>query len=260
MEHDENPAASQGRDNGPVLFLSLFLLLLAFFILLNALSTIETRKSRAVIESLSSTFRTDKQSNLKSERLVSLLGDVPNPEEVQQEMERLWSTAIPLAKVEDVTKGSTMQLVFPATDLFLGGEATLRGDRADLISATASVLAAKMDGYIASMEVVAEVPDATSVRTEGPLRKGGDKIPDVADLNDPARPLVQSGALETGGLPFARMSGLAKALVKAGAPPDTFEVGFKNGDRDNIRIRFYIRPVGEAFVTFSDLARPAESR
>src|SRR3546814_1865237 len=90
-----------------LLFLSVFLLLLAFFILLNAISTFEETKSRAVMDSMSSTFRSAADARGSAEIYVSNLGTRPNPEEVLEAMGRLWRTAIPVAHVEVVTPGRT---------------------------------------------------------------------------------------------------------------------------------------------------------
>ncbi|MEC7204999.1 MAG: flagellar motor protein MotB, partial [Pseudomonadota bacterium] len=53
---------NQQKAAGYYLILSLFLLLLSFFILLNSISNITEVKSRAVMNSLLSTFRTEVSS------------------------------------------------------------------------------------------------------------------------------------------------------------------------------------------------------
>src|SRR3546814_20817300 len=78
-----------------LLFLSVFLLLLAFLILLNAISTFEETKSRAVMDSMSSTFRSAADARGSAEIYVSNLGTRPNPAEGLEAMGRLWLTATP---------------------------------------------------------------------------------------------------------------------------------------------------------------------
>ena len=85
--------------------LSLFLLLLAFFILLNSISTREEVKSRAVLSSLSSTFRITVERGTTGEIFVSTLGANPEPEDLIEEMTRVGVTAIPVTRVEVLTPG-----------------------------------------------------------------------------------------------------------------------------------------------------------
>src|SRR3546814_773964 len=142
------------KDSGSYLFLSVFLLLLAFFILLNAISTFEETKSRAVMDSMSSTFRSAADARGSAEIYVSNLGTRPNPEEVLEAMGRLWRTAIPIAHVEVVTPGRTMEMRMPANELFVGGEAELRSDREQLLSDVARALRIHAEGFVNELEFV----------------------------------------------------------------------------------------------------------
>ena len=94
---------------GSYLVLSLFLLLLAFFILLNAISIRTEVKSRAVMDSLLSTFRTVESSTQSAQTFLSSLGATPEPEQLVDKMRRLWVTAVPIAEIEVLTDGRTMQ-------------------------------------------------------------------------------------------------------------------------------------------------------
>ena len=78
MKEIKNNAQS---DAGTITFLSLFLLLLAFFILLNALSTIEETKTREVLTSVAATFRSVVDSKTQAQILVSDLGPTPEAHE-----------------------------------------------------------------------------------------------------------------------------------------------------------------------------------
>ena len=91
----------QQKISGSYLILSLFILLLAFFILLNAISNRTEVKSRAVMDSLLSTFRTIEDSSDSVQTLSSLLGATPEPEDLVNEMRQLWVNAIPIAEVRE---------------------------------------------------------------------------------------------------------------------------------------------------------------
>src|SRR3546814_12776738 len=109
------------KDSGSYLFLSVFLLLLAFFILLNAISTFEETKSRAVMDSMSSTFRSAADARGSAESYVSNLGTRPTPAEVLEAMGRIWRAAIPIHRVEVVSLCGTREMRRPGTRTCDGG-------------------------------------------------------------------------------------------------------------------------------------------
>ncbi|MBP5856942.1 hypothetical protein KAJ83_07975 [Marivibrio halodurans] len=233
--------------------MSLFLLLLAFFILLNSLATLVETRSRAVLSSVSATFRTERISDISAEILVSTLGETPEPAEVLEEVERLWITAVPITKVEMVTAGDDMILELPVMQVFVGAEPRVREDRIDLINATASALAARLRGYtvIAQMTFFVEdlnddytPPAAARREAEG----GGDTL---VDLDDPGADLLPASAMEGLPLAMARADRMAQALTDAGAPPDGVQVGLREGNPRKLQFRFYVRDADAARVTFS---------
>lgn len=247
------------------MFLSLFLLLLAFFILLNALSTFEETKSRKVIQSVASTFQAQLAKKNVREILISTLGPVPQPEEVMAEVERLWITAIPLTTVETLTEGRVMQFEMPVNDLFIGGQLDVRADRKDLIKATALALAARLEGFTSEMQFVMGVDDLRDVKTTLPVippkEEEADPEPeqpagsfDFLNLHDPLETIIREDDSDDRNLSFARAANFARALVGAGAPPSGVSIGLLKGDSRNIRMRFYIHPDDESFNTFDNLS------
>ena len=252
------------KDTGPIMFLSLFLLLLAFFILLNALSSFEETKSRKVIESVASTFQTQVEHRQFREILISTLGPVPEPEELLEEVERLWITAIPLTEVEVLSEGRIMQFELPVNDLFVGGRTDVRGDRADLVKASALALAARMEGFIPEMQFVIGVEDLQRVKTtrkiiktvveaeEEQLEEDVDPF-DIFRLSDPTSSIVEPDNEDDRNLSFARAANFAQAVIDAGAPASGVSIGLVRGDVKQIRVRFYIHPEGEAFNRFQSV-------
>jgi hypothetical protein len=207
---------------GSYLILSLFLLLLAFFILLNSISTRTEVKSRAVMDSLLSTFRVVDQSSRSAQTFLSRLGATPEPEELVSEMRRLWLTAIPVARVEVLTDGRTMQLRLPANTIFPGGEALLRKDRRQLMQNVATVLATESDGYSNEMELL--------IGTDW-------KAGDVFDL-------------KANNLEIARAVEFADELIASGAPQDSVSIGIREGDGRELEFRFFVRSKAIARVEF----------
>ena len=245
------------KDTGTLLFLSLFLLLLAFFILLNSLATLVETRSRAVLSSVSATFQTDRISEISSEILVSTLGATPDPAEVLDEVERLWVTAVPITKVDIVTPGDDMVITLPALQVFVGAEARVRGDRQDLVQATASALAARLQGFTVIAQITFFVEDLAEGYTP-PSDARGEGEEALVDLDDPAASLLPSDAMDGMPLAMARADAMATALVDAGAPPDGLQVGLREGDPSRVQLRFFVRRSDAAQLSFSDTVPAAD--
>jgi len=207
------------KDSGPILFLGLFLLLLAFFILLNSLATREEIRTRAVINSLLLTFQAPEEEKTSTEVYISALAPVPEPEELVDEFERIWVASIPLLKIERLSEGRMMQVVMPVNELFFGRGASVRSDRRTLLINTSKALSYKAQGFINELEFVLGIG------------AGGE------------RDEIQK----------ARVVSIARELVANGAPADTIKIGIRNGDMNSIRMRFHVREAQQAYVTFQEL-------
>ncbi|HEC14687.1 MAG TPA: hypothetical protein ENI72_02910, partial [Rhodospirillales bacterium] len=101
------------------LFLGLYLLILAFFILLVSISTVEKKKSSAVMDSLSSTFTTILPSSSKLMAFREDEGDVLAGQRFQESVTRTFTATIQVAKVEIVQPGRLMRVEIPTDSLFV---------------------------------------------------------------------------------------------------------------------------------------------
>lgn len=235
------------------MFLSLFLLLLAFFILLNSISSFRETKSRAVLSSVASTFQAETTSDLSAEIVVSTLGPVPEPMDVINEVERLWLTAVPITRVEKLVAGNTLMMDVPTTQIFVGAEPTVRSDRGDLIEATASALAANLNGLVTEVQAVIFVDGfAPETVDEGPAAEAGPAAGAIVDLDDPDASILPTSTLEGLELASVRQERLSQAFVNAGAPPGNVQVGLRKGRVGRIKLRFFIRDDSLARLTFSN--------
>lgn len=221
MDNFNSNNSGPAKDSGPILFLGLFLLLLAFFILLNSLATREEIKTRAVINSLLLTFQAPEEEQTSREAYISALAPVPDPEELVDELERIWVASIPLLKVERLNNGRTMQAEMPVNELFFGRGAKLRSDRKVLLRNTANALSFKAEGFVNELSFVL-----------------GNKFGTDSDRNETQ---------------MARSVAIARELVASGAPPDTVKIGVIEGDRQRIRMRFHVRDEDNAYVDFREL-------
>lgn len=224
MDRENQSDTGRAENAGRLLFLSLFLLLLAFFILINSMSTFELHKSRAVIDSLTSTFQNPENLDATSEIFVSSIGSVPQPEDIVEEVERLWTTAISVTQITKITPGRSLQLKFPANELFIDAEIELRSDRIQLMNNIASVLATKAVGFVSELEFV------------------------VGSGQDTPKGLGAGSSIE-----IDRAALFAESLLANGAPQDTIAVGVRRGDAEDIRIRFFVREEDRAYIDFEEL-------
>ncbi|QJE73001.1 hypothetical protein HHL28_07785 [Aerophototrophica crusticola] len=209
--------ASKGtwvRDTGPegdgstglVLYLALFVLLLAFFILLNALSNFHQDKVGAVRESVERAFSlstdrdgagTDRQregARAEAARALRDLGDLVRAE-------------LPLAKLEAGADGDTLVVALPVTVLVEAG--AVAPGASGLLHRAAVALQPRAGGVQVEMELLL----ATS--------PGVDK-----------------------GMQVAQAGLLARELQKLGAPAAPVSIGLERGVPGTARLLFRIQAPG----------------
>ena len=97
--------------------LSIFLLLLAFFVMLNTLAKFETTKTRAVIGSLNATFNIGNPSGPEHE-FGSFVGRVGAASRVQAELNQLLRTLFGVSRYDLVRLGNVVVLDIDADALF----------------------------------------------------------------------------------------------------------------------------------------------
>ena len=113
--HGQDDVPRQG--GGTVaLFLSLYLVLLAFFILLVALSDGVSRKSREILDGLNSQFAGLDTGH--AARFVSDLGSVVSPADFMDRVGEVYEAAIPAARVKVLAPGRVMELDVHVDSLF----------------------------------------------------------------------------------------------------------------------------------------------
>lgn len=204
------------------LFLSLYLLLLAFFIVLNALSTFEVVRSGAVMESLSTTFQGQGVPRAVSTFTGTEGSVVADARSFQQEITRIFQSELPVAKVRITEPGREMEAVFRADALFDDGVAEMRQPHWRLADRLAAALGSSPPGLAYEME----------------FRHGSD----YDSMRTPVGPQM---------LAVARGAAFARFLVSRGAPPGSLGVGVETGRRNDVRLVFRLidpqagRPAGD---------------
>ena len=139
-----------GRGDGnTILLLSLMLILLAFFILLNALSDFEEARTKQVIDSVNNAFR----GQLEPVKVPALLngspGLLPEAEALVNEVGSLFESIIPAVRSTRTDHARVVHIDLPSGALFRVGDDNLRADRKLLIRRLARALLQRRAGGLA---------------------------------------------------------------------------------------------------------------
>lgn len=198
-------------------FLSLFLLVLAFFIVLVTISTVETVKSKAVMRSLTSTFTPIVPVGPEPDAFTAKEGEILGGAAFQEKITGLFSTAFQVAKVKVVKPGRLMQVEMPAGALFADGAARVRPAAQPFLDRIVAALGARPPGIRFDVEFV------------------------IGAGAPPDRMLPVAQTLE-----MARAGAFAREMLARGAPPKSLSIGLQPGDPAAVTIRFYVRSGDES--------------
>ena len=231
QDFDASPAEKSHGDNTLALFLGLYLLVLAFFIMLVTISSVEKVKSSAVMDSLTSTFKTLIPPSSDLTLFQSKEGDIVAGQQFQEEITGVFATAIQVAKVTIIQPGRQMRVKLPADSLFYENAAKLREAQFAFADRIVASLSARPPGMRFDMEFLVGTPDGTTA----PFKTGDT-------------------------LAMQRAGAFAAAMESRGAPPDSMSVGFLPGEPDDIVINFYVRDAGEEGLIFDDSTRIRSSQ
>jgi len=224
-----NETLKTGGSSSVSLFLGLFLLVLAFFIMLVSISTIEETRSKRVMDSLTSAFAELVEPMTDPTEFVSQHGSVLEPEAFQAELTNVFTTAIRATKVEVVKPGRDMRIDLLSRELFEHDTLELRIARLPMIDRIVSSLSRNPPGIRFQAMILSAVPS-------------------VADNDDLA--LREAGAI-------------VRKLIERGAPPETLSAGVYAGESGDMRFDFFIRREDELVIDFDDAIaieyRPADA-
>ena len=216
----ESPAAP--TENNVGLFLALYLLLLAFFIVLHSISQREEARTAAAIDSLTATFRAQRLASLEIPQLTSTAALLDPVESFRAAVRGVFERELRIARFDILQLGDAMRVRVRSDALFVPGEATLRRERAKLMNALADALGRR----------------STDLRFEVEFILGSGRT-----LPVPAP-----------GLTVRRAGALARDLLGRGVAAAQIAAGVAAGDPAVIQMLFYARGEDDAKVTFAEPA------
>ena len=205
--------------------MSLYLLVLSFFILLVTISSFEEIKTKAVMASLNSTFTSVRPPRTDPTIFTSRAGSILAGPQFMIDLDNLFSTALGVTKVEIVQPGRVMRVTMATESLFLPNETGVRESQFPLIDRIITALNGRPRGTHFDMEFVL------------------------------GSPFSAGRTLPTGQtLPMARSGAFARELMSRGVPPDAISIGLRPGDPAELVMWFYVRAEDEEKILYERFA------
>ncbi len=221
-EIEATPLHSPGTGGGTIaLFLGLYLLILAFFILLVSISTLEEVKSKAAINSVTATFSNILPPTVDITSFSTEDADVLAGQAFQEEITGIFATTFQVAKVEVIQPGRLMRVVVPTEVMFVPDGTDIKPAQFPFLDRLVASLSGRPDHLRYDMEFVI-----------------GGKYAVGKSL-----PIGQT-------LEMARGGAFVSELHGRGAPPDSISIGLKAGDPGEVVLWFYVRSREETRLIF----------
>ena len=200
-------------------FLSLYLLILAFFILLVTISTVDKNKVDAVAESIKSDFEIEKRET----------GPILAGQVFQDKTTELFATALGVQKIEIMQLGKIMRIQMTAEALFEPGKAVTKKSQQPLIDRVIAALSSRPPGYQFDMEFVVGSPYIS-----------GKILPTQQTLE------------------MRRAGAFVREMLNRGAPPDAVSIGMGHVESGQVVMWFYVRSPNDARKFYKRLIAPPE--
>ena len=216
-----------------VLLLSLNLILLAFFILLNSLAEVQSGKARAVIASVNQAFNGRIEVASQMPAHSSSLGALPAVEAKMREIGSLFEAIVPSSEATEIRRAKAVRVDLPASALFKPASLQLRPGREALIQRLAESLRKTPPG-----PSTGTLPGAPNY--ELAVLFGVGDVPGVAAGAAGAAPEgATTGDFRT--LAQRRAAILAERLVAAGVFQGALSIGLRPGPADSLRFIVRLR-------------------
>ncbi len=196
--------------------LSLYLLLLAFFILLNNISNAEAARERLVTGSLNAAFSSAGRETESPAVFTARFGNFLSDPKFQARLSALVETDLALARFRVIKPGRVMEVRMPNNELFETGIAQLRFDRLPFLRRVARMISDRPPGARFDLDIL------IATGTPGP---------------------EESSAIRR--LAIARAGAAVSRLEADGAPRNGLAGGIERGDAGTLRLVFRLRDVDE---------------
>jgi hypothetical protein len=219
MSHGEHDRAAADAYLPVQAFLSLYLVLIAFFILLTAMSSFTPNKAREALASVRAAFPSALAFGVPQDHTTTQF--VEAERSYAEQVGRLLVAAFPEAALDRPARGTQIEATVPVASLFKAGSSELTPAADKVLKPLAQLLSAGSEAGVLSVECLLPGPAAMAVPVER--------------------------------LSLARASAMARRLIGFGAPPAAIAAGLDGGDGERARLLFYVRPADAPRLDFKGL-------
>ena len=226
MDAPDNSRAARRRNPNVIVFLSIFLLMLGFFILLNALSSLEQVRVEMAVGSVVATFSSGRSTPTEKTAAGTRTGIFRSGETFREALEGMFEPSVPLETITLARPGAVLEAKVPANYLY-------RWSRTELHSRTRAILDAMADNL---------TRNEPGRRFEVELMLG-------------AGPSLGRGRAAERAFLIERLSAFANSLRAQGVPGSSIRIALGETPIGDARLTFFDRPVEASSVTFEGEAR-----
>jgi hypothetical protein len=217
--------------HGTVVLMSLYLILVAFFVMLNSMAQLEESRMEDAMGSVKAEFRNELLIVDAGPTIPLDSGLSVAVATYHDEVRRVFEDNLPIDHVDPERRGDILSFAVPADDLFRPGEVAARPRGRTFLAAMADSLMRARPGLRAEVEMVLGTGVALPDNNTG----GGD----------------EGAAFE-----LHRATSLAHALRRRGVGAAAISTGLVPGDPGQVLFIFQVREEKHAARTFSELVVP----
>ena len=212
------------RENGStvVVSLSLYLIILAFFILMNAISHPEAQRAKSVLDSIGATFKSFPRTLVTSLDQSAGGTGFSGAAGFEKSIRGLFESAFPLVRITSSVAYSQIEVTLPVESLFAPGRAKIRGGNEPILDRLAEILSRRTPGLRFELEALLSPP-----------------------------PLGSDSPHSDSALYVDRAGAIARELSARGVPPAHISAGVEGRDPEWLRLLFMIRSIDEPTATFA---------
>lgn len=193
-----------GPEDSAALFVSLYVVILAFFILLAANSQFDVEKTQAATKSMKKAFSIETLSETRIK--VPQIGSEISVTQFFAEVKNSVQSLVPADEMEVITDGNVMTITMPSTAMFNRDDPHLRHDRRDLYTRLSDTLTKWRGGMQMQLSFL-----------QSPSKRGAEPAPT---------------------LQITRGGNFARYMENHGAPAHNLSIAIQSGDDDTITLIF----------------------
>lgn len=166
------PRRPQNAPHVATLLVSVFLVLLAFFMALNANSDFDAARSGAVLSSVKKQFSGEKAEKLPPPDVETFVDPV-SINTFFDDVKLSIATLVPLHETETSIKGNTLLMEMPENSLFIRGESKLRTDRTEFYGLLSDILSRWGESADIAISMVQGIPEGDDAAKTLAITRGG---------------------------------------------------------------------------------------